>query len=242
VHAFSQLDWPMTNFLSENCDQIKTIVVKTKGTPTQKLLAILMLAGIDKTSDLAEITGLTERAVQTAKRNLFRETDCVTQLIAAKPIAETQPIALLAQPIAVAHVPARVEETNLLTNLVSTVEIKESKILLRSDEPKPKKQIHGTRLDLDWTLSADLRQWTRTTFPQTTPDRLAAELETFRDYWASVAGQKGRKADWDATWRNWSRRAFATAPMRPNAQPPPMSASAARTARMRAMLREGISA
>ena len=200
----------MTNFLSENCDQIKTIVVKTKGTPTQKLLAILMLAGIDKTSDLAEITGLTERAVQTAKRNLFRETDCVTQLIAAKPIAETQSIA-------VAHVPARVEETNLLTNLVSTVEIKESKILLRSDEPKPKKEANGTRLDPNWVLSENLRQWTRTRFPQTTEQRLADELETFHDYWRSAPGQKGRKADWDATWRTWTKRAFSTAPIRPRA-------------------------
>lgn len=31
------------------------------------------------------------------------------------------------------------------------------------------------------------------------------ELEKFRDYWKSVAGQKGVKRDWDATWRNWLR-------------------------------------
>jgi hypothetical protein len=222
----------VTNYLRENHDQIKAILVNTKGTPTQKLLAILMQAGIDKTADLAELTGLSERAVQIAKRNLFRETHCVTKLVAAKPIAETKPIALLAKPVSVAHGPARVEDNNLLTNLETTVEIKESKILPRSAEPKPKKQVHGTRLDLDWTLSDDLRQWTRTTFPQTTPDRLAAELETFRDYWASVAGQKGRKADWDATWRNWSRRAFATAPLRPNAQPPPLRPQSDRDIRM----------
>lgn len=27
----------------------------------------------------------------------------------------------------------------------------------------------------------------------------------FRDYWVSVAGAKGVKLDWDATWRNWVR-------------------------------------
>jgi uncharacterized protein YdaU (DUF1376 family) len=27
----------------------------------------------------------------------------------------------------------------------------------------------------------------------------------FRDYWISQAGAKGRKIDWDATWRNWVR-------------------------------------
>lgn len=33
------------------------------------------------------------------------------------------------------------------------------------------------------------------------------ELEKFLDYWRAVPGQKGRKADWDATWRNWVRNA-----------------------------------
>lgn len=33
------------------------------------------------------------------------------------------------------------------------------------------------------------------------------ELEKFRDYWAGVSGAKGRKVDWQATWRNWLRRA-----------------------------------
>lgn len=31
------------------------------------------------------------------------------------------------------------------------------------------------------------------------------ELEKFRDYWAAQGGAKGRKADWQATWRNWLR-------------------------------------
>lgn len=83
----------MTNDIAFSPDQIKNTVVKTKGTPTQKLLAILMLAGVDKTADLAAMTGLSERAVQTAKRNLLRETDCGTQPIAAQPVAETQPVA-----------------------------------------------------------------------------------------------------------------------------------------------------
>ncbi len=32
------------------------------------------------------------------------------------------------------------------------------------------------------------------------------ELEKFRDYWAGVAGAKGTKLDWDATYRNWIRK------------------------------------
>jgi hypothetical protein len=37
--------------------------------------------------------------------------------------------------------------------------------------------------------------------------RAAAELAKFRDHWAAQPGQKGVKADWQAAWRNWVRRA-----------------------------------
>lgn len=30
--------------------------------------------------------------------------------------------------------------------------------------------------------------------------------DTFRDYWRAQPGQKGLKADWEATWRTWCRR------------------------------------
>lgn len=50
-------------------DQIKEIAANQDGTPTQKLLAILIAAGVDKTADLAAVTGLTERAIQKAKAN-----------------------------------------------------------------------------------------------------------------------------------------------------------------------------
>ena len=33
------------------------------------------------------------------------------------------------------------------------------------------------------------------------------ELDKFRDYWVAQPGAKGRKVDWQATWRNWLRRA-----------------------------------
>lgn len=37
---------------------------------------------------------------------------------------------------------------------------------------------------------------------------LKLETHSFRDYWHSVAGAKGKKLDWDATWRNWIRNAY----------------------------------
>ena len=49
------------------------------------------------------------------------------------------------------------------------------------------------------------------------------ENAKFRDYWSAQPGAKGRKTDWDATWRNWIRRAFEqphrAAAQRPASQP-----------------------
>jgi hypothetical protein len=33
-------------------------------------------------------------------------------------------------------------------------------------------------------------------------------FDEFKDYWVSIAGAKGVRADWTATWRNWVRRSF----------------------------------
>jgi hypothetical protein len=47
------------------------------------------------------------------------------------------------------------------------------------------------------------------------PDR---EFSKFADYWRSASGANARKHDWDATWRNWCRKAHD---MRPNGRAPP---------------------
>jgi uncharacterized protein YdaU (DUF1376 family) len=40
------------------------------------------------------------------------------------------------------------------------------------------------------------------------PDGMVArEFERFRDHWLAQPGAKGRKSDWNATWRNWIRKA-----------------------------------
>lgn len=45
-----------------------------------------------------------------------------------------------------------------------------------------------------------------------TNGRAQAELAKFRDYWAAKAGADATKADWQATWRNWVRKAVEAAP------------------------------
>lgn len=62
-----------------------------------------------------------------------------------------------------------------------------------------------TALPSDWVLSQELRLWSITKRPEI-QDRLDDEAETFRDYWR---GHDRRMKDWDATWRNWWKRAKA---------------------------------
>jgi hypothetical protein len=47
---------------------------------------------------------------------------------------------------------------------------------------------------------------------------LKLETHAFRDYWRSVPGAKGKKSDWDATWRNWIRNTYKRSHNRINSQ------------------------
>lgn len=63
---------------------------------------------------------------------------------------------------------------------------------------------------------------------QTRPDLDATETAAkFRDYWAGVPGQRGRKADWPATWRNFVRSERGGPRQRASPSPSPQRRSAA---------------
>lgn len=57
----------------------------------------------------------------------------------------------------------------------------------------------GTRLPPDWKPSDDLTAWAIAERPDVDMPRCIAE---FVDYWRGVAGAKGVRLDWDATFRN----------------------------------------
>ena len=59
----------------------------------------------------------------------------------------------------------------------------------------------GSRLPEDWKPTPDLEAYAR----QRGFDPVKI-LEAFRDHWAAAPGQKGRKANWGATWRTWVRK------------------------------------
>jgi uncharacterized protein YdaU (DUF1376 family) len=68
----------------------------------------------------------------------------------------------------------------------------------------------GSRLSKDWVLSKPLANWSLS--QGLSQDQIKSEAEKFKDYWIGVAGAKGLKADWDATWRNWIRNATTNSP------------------------------
>lgn len=62
----------------------------------------------------------------------------------------------------------------------------------------------GTRLPVDWVLP---EAWFDDAMEiGLDTQSISLEATVFHDYWVGVAGAKGRKADWRATWRNWVRR------------------------------------
>ena len=68
----------------------------------------------------------------------------------------------------------------------------------------------GTRIPEDFAIDDDMRKWLADS-NLTHLDAQAITVE-FVDYWVGVAGVKGVKLDWVATWRNWIRRKAQEAP------------------------------
>lgn len=68
----------------------------------------------------------------------------------------------------------------------------------------------GTRIPEGFAVDDVMRQWAIDNSLGHL-DLKAITIE-FVDYWIGVAGQRGVKADWAATWRNWIRRKAEDAP------------------------------
>ena len=69
----------------------------------------------------------------------------------------------------------------------------------------PAKTKRGTRLPDDWRPTrCEANSAVEDGHPL---DWLDTQLASFCDYWHAKAGAQATKLDWDATWRNWLRRA-----------------------------------
>ena len=72
----------------------------------------------------------------------------------------------------------------------------------RSREQK-QQGARGTRLSENWTPKDELKNWAANEHPHVD---FAATLAEFRDFWIAVPGVRGRKLDWEATFRNRIRQ------------------------------------
>ncbi len=63
----------------------------------------------------------------------------------------------------------------------------------------------GTRLAAEWECPDEWLQDAIEIKPQWNYGKARSVAAAFRDYWIGIAGAKGRKTDWRATWRNWVR-------------------------------------
>ena len=68
--------------------------------------------------------------------------------------------------------------------------------------------MNGYRLPQNWQPTESQKVWAKGRRPELD---IADQIEQFKDYWCAKAGKDATKLDWDATWRNWIRRAWAPA-------------------------------
>lgn len=87
-------------------------------------------------------------------------------------------------------------------------EVEQGQPSVGADKPRGKR---GSRIPEDFAVTDDMIAWAR----METPHVGAKETEAFIDYWRAAPGAKGVKSDWEATWRNWMRRAQENAGPRP---------------------------
>lgn len=97
---------------------------------------------------------------------------------------------------------ARPHQSQRATTTSRTVRPEPS--LTVNNRPVKGESAKGSRLPPDWSLPAEWWSWAAE--QGLSGDEIDAAADTFRDWWHSAPGQKGVKADWLATWRNWCRR------------------------------------
>lgn len=200
-----------------------------------QLIIALEALGVDGRDALADVTGKSVRMVQktvkqirelecanpSAQRTPVREPECAT----ANPSARREPECAnpSAQREPECASPARgVESQPTTVEVVDTnspTTPNPSPLLIGSPVPSPAFPVakvckRGARLPEDWKLPVDWQQWARVNFPTTSAEAVTLEADKFRDFWCSKVGQGATKLDWQATWRNWCRTAFANAKAR----------------------------
>lgn len=81
----------------------------------------------------------------------------------------------------------------------------------RGADPKlPRASTKGTRIPDPFIVDEAMKDWAVERHMQ--PQWVVRQTERFVNYWTAMAGAKGVKTDWRATWRNWLLKAQDDAP------------------------------
>lgn len=86
--------------------------------------------------------------------------------------------------------------------------------LREKEEPKGSSKKRAVRLTEDWRLPKPWGEWA--IVEGLSEVCVRREADRFRDYWISESGPKAAKLDWQATWRNWVRKAVENRPKAAN--------------------------
>ncbi|MGL4354110.1 MAG: helix-turn-helix domain-containing protein [Shewanella sp.] len=102
-------------------------------------------------------------------------------------------------------------------DLKSIPNIESNTCLSPCGEPKRASKTKGSRLSDDWIFPQEWIDWA-VSEKSVSKESANNEAERFGDYWKSVAGAKGVKANWLSTWKNWVRSAIDRNPKIVNKQ------------------------
>lgn len=75
----------------------------------------------------------------------------------------------------------------------------------RGGRPARRPPRRGTRIPEGFAITDSMAAWAAEKIPSDVD--LLEETQRFRDYWTAIPGTRGVKLDWEATWRNWMRKA-----------------------------------
>jgi len=201
---------------------------KIKLPPTQKLVLICLSEFADdngrcypSVDTIAERTGLNSRSVRRAISEIEKagiltrsfctgkRTDYIINPCHSVTPDTVSPLTESTLPLTLCPIP--LTESTLTPDRgvnITTINHQEPSLTI---EPPAKavavRESSGTRLPVDWFLP-DYWIDDAEEIGLTRIDAINESI-VFRDYWVGVAGAKGRKADWRATWRNWARRSLA---------------------------------
>jgi|ERR1700679_730383 len=141
-----------------------------------------------------ETAGYVQRTQAKLAGGQFGEVDYIVGESGLTPLPENpEPVPLPDSPLPAPPLPAN-------PPLVST------DVLASTEKAARKERARATRLPADWHPGEEEIAFCRTERPDL---RLADVVSKFRDHWTAQPGQRGVKADWPATWRNWVRREIA---------------------------------